>query len=415
MSRAGAPLLLCLAALPAVALDPPDKTSIPRRRVVAAATATRLSDADPAAAARASNRFALDLYRELRRHDGNVCFSPLSIWAGLAMASAGARGETLQAMSRALHLPPPATLHPSLGQLLDRLPASRDVQVGAACSLWGQKGVPFHPEFLSLMRGHYRAGFDTVDFAGDAELARRQINTRVEKQTRRQIHELLRPGVLQPEAALVLISAVWFKGHWASEFPAKRTRDGEFHPGPGQSVRAPMMSQPRRFPYHETAALQALELPYADGHTSLVVLLPRKPGLAELEQELTEGRLGPLLAKLKERPVQVTLPRLRLAAEARLRKPLEALGLARAFGDEADFSGLAKERSLALSAVVHKASVEVEEQGTKAAAATASNFAARSAEGRAVFRADRPFVFLVRDARTGCILFLGRLRCPRQA
>jgi serpin B len=416
MPRAGILLFLCLAAPGVLAFDPPEEnTPLPRRRVVGPSAATRPSSADLAAVARANNRFALDLFGELRRHDGNLFFSPLSIWAGLAMASAGARGETHLETSRALHLPPPATLHPALGQLLDRLPASREAQLGTACALWGQKGAPFHPEFLSLMRSHYRAGFETVDFAGAAEQARRHINGWVEKQTRQQIQELLRPGVLRPETALVLTSAIWFKGQWASEFPAKGTRDGDFHTGTGKTVRAPMMSQAGRFPYHETSTLQALELPYADKHTSLVVLLPRKVGLAGLEQELTADRLRSLLGDLKERPVHVTLPRFTLTVESQLRKPLGALGMGSAFTDAANFSGLTKERRVSLSAVVHKAFVEVEEHGTKAAAATAANFTLRSADSRAVFRADRPFVFLIRDARTGCVLFLGRLASPRHA
>ncbi len=349
----------------------------------------------------------------MRRHDGNLLYSPLSVWATLAIASAGARGETLKEMTRALHLPAPARLHPALGQLLDDLPTAQEAQVSLACAVWAQKGVPFRPEFLGLVRGHYRGGFDTADFAGAPEQARRRINAWVEKQTRQQVHDLLRPGSVQPETGLVLTSAIAFKGAWASAFPAKATRLGDFHPDVGKTVQVPLMHQAGRFAYHETAALQALELPYADHHTSMVVLLPRKAGLAAAEHELTAERLRGLLAKLQERPVQVALPRFGMTVESPLRKALEPLGLSRAFTDAADFSGMTKERRLALTAVAHKAFVAVEEQGTKAAAATAANFTLRSVEAKTVFRADRPFVFLIRDTRTGCLLFVGRVASPR--
>src|SRR5262245_56436527 len=412
MSRAG--LLLLLVTAPMVcAVDPPGDGPVQRRRVVGPAATTRLTKADHLAVARANNRFALDLYGELRRTDGNLFFSPVSVWASLAMASAGARGDTLKEMSRALHLPSQATLHPALSQLLDQSPSSRGAEVATACALWGQHGLDYQAEFLNTMRGHYRAGFDTVDFAGATVEARRQINAWVEKQTRQQIQNLLRPGVLQRDTSLVLTSAIWFKGAWASEFSAKRTREGDFHPIGAKTARVPMMNQVGRFAHHETSALQALELPYADDRTSMVVLLPRKGDLAGMEQALTADHLTPILVGLKERTVQVTLPRFRLTIEAQLRKALVPLGMGRAFTDAADFSGMTRDHRLALSAVVHKAFVEVGEHGTKAAAATATNMLKRSLDLVTVFKADRPFVFLIRDTRSGCILFLGRLACPK--
>ena len=411
MSRAGL-LLLCLAAPLVHAFDPPDTSPLPRRRVVGPAALSLATKSDLSAVAEASNRFALDLYSEMREGDGNLFFSPLSVWASLAMASAGARGPTLEEMTKALHLPASGKVHPALGQLLKQLPSTRGTQVNAACGLWGQKGVAYNPEFLRLLREHYQAGFDTAEFAGATEKARLRINGWVEKQTQQQIRDLLKPGSIEPATGLVLTNAIYFKGSWANAFPPELTRDGTFHGPQGRGHAARMMNQPGQFAYRDSGALQALELPYTDGSTSMVVLLPRKPSLASLEKELTSARLTRLLGELRKSQVEVTLPRFSLSVETRLQHPLKQLGLARAFTHAADFSGMTRERKLNLSAVIHKAKVEVEERGTTAAAATAA-LLERTVIQRAVFRADRPFVFLIRDTRTGCILFLGRVTNPR--
>lgn len=402
MLRAGTLLLLT----PALVLaDPPESIKpVERRRVVGAAVAR----ADEATIARASNRFALDLYGQLRDHDGNLFFSPVSLWSALALTSAGARGETLAGLSAGLHAPPQDALHLALEKYLAQLNASR--QLGLACGLWGRRGLSYHDDFLTLARRHYPGGFHTIDFA-NPDKARGDINAWVAKHTNDRVPQLLRPGVLSRDASLVLTSAVGFKAPWATPFDKDRTAPADFHLAAGNLVRVPLMHLHGRLAFAETPTHQAVEIPYAGGDLSMVVLLPTD-GLPAFEKALTLDKLTRTLAALKPTKVGLALPRFSLGVESQLRKPLTKLGFDRAF-TSADFTGFCPDADLALSAVVHKATVEVTEQGTTAAAATGVLVVAKSGEADPVLRADRPFVFLIRERRTGGILFLGRLAQPR--
>jgi serpin B len=371
---------------------------------------------DTAAVRRANNRFAVDLYARLRSHaHKNLFFSSFSLYSSLAMTSAGARGDTLAQMQRTLHLPAPEQLHPALGRLLSQVTRKeKGCQVHPVNSLFAQRGLELRPDFLQLMRAHYQSGLRRVDFAASSEEARRAINEWVEKRTQERIRNLLRPGTVGPDTTLILTSAIHFKGDWAEPFPKDATREGPFHAPPQKPVQVPFMSQTGKFAHVETAGAQVLELPYVGTGLSMVVLLPRKAGgLADLEKVLTADRLEACLKALRPTLVQVTLPRFRLLVELQLRPVLSDLGMPLAFARAADFSGMDPSKQVQLSAVVHKAALDVNEQGTEASAAAATAVKGKSATPLVIFRADRPFVFLIRDSRTGCILFLGRVMHPR--
>jgi serpin B len=375
--------------------------------------------ADKVQAAKDSNAFTFDLYGKLREKDGNLFCSPASISTALAMTYAGARGQTADEMARALHFSlDPDRLHPAFAALLHDLhadPKTTSYQLHVANALWAQKGHAFLPAYTRLVRDNYGAGLEEVDFAGATEEARRTINAWVEKQTRDKIKELFRPGVIKPDARLVLTNAIYFKGDWKAPFKKERTHDGPFHLTGGGMATVPLMEQTARFGYYEGEVSQVLELPYAGKDLSMVVFLPKKAdGLAELERRLTAESVSAAVAKLRPEEVQVTLPRFKVTSEFSLNETLEALGVKQAFGSQADFSGMDGERDLYLSAVVHKAYVDVNEEGTEAAAATGAVISKLSLPVGPVFRADHPFVFLIRDRRSGSILFLGRITNPQK-
>jgi serpin B len=373
---------------------------------------------ETSAVTRGNTRFALELYGKLRTREGNLFLSPFSVSTALAMTSAGARGQTLEQMEAALHLPPQRALHPANAALFRQVNdpgKSRGYQLSVANALWGQQGFPFLPAFLELNKEHYGAGLFAADFAADPEPARKAINAWVEKETRGRIKDLLAPGTIDRLTRLVLTNAIYFKGDWASQFKKASTRDGDFHVSPGRAVKAPLMFQKATFGHLDGGTFQALEMPYAGKELSMVVLLPKKAdGLAALEKELTPDALAGWLKKLRQQEVMVTFPRFRVTAEFELKSALSDLGMPLAFSAAADFSGMNKDRErLYLSAVVHKAFVEVNEEGTEAAAATGVVVKARAAPADpVVFRADRPFLFLIRDGRSGSVLFLGRLVNP---
>jgi serpin B len=372
---------------------------------------------DKAQAARDNNAFALDLYGKLRDRDGNRFFSPESLSTALAMTYAGARGQTADEMARALHFTlGPERLHPAFADLLHDLHAdarTKAYQLHVANALWAQKGHPFLPEYVRLVHDAYGAGLEEVDFAHTAEQARRTINAWVEKQTNDKIRDLFAEGTLKPDDRLVLTNAIYFKGDWASPFSKRGTHDAFFHLGNGGTVSVPLMAQTAKFGYAEGDGFQVLELPYAGKDLSMVVFLPKKAdGLADLERRLTEEHVRTALTRLRPDEVHVFLPKFKMTAELNLGETLQTMGLKQAFTASADFSGMDGQRDLFLSAVVHKAYVDVNEEGTEAAAATGITITRMAARVSPVFRADHPFVFLIRDTRSGAILFLGRVVNP---
>jgi serpin B len=373
---------------------------------------------DTKAVVKGDTAFALGLYGKLRGKEGNLFLSPFSISTALAMTSAGARGETLDEMANTLHLPPQKELHPANAALLRQVNGGgkkRGYELSTANALWGQEGYHFLPAFVKLNKEGYGAGLREVDFAGDAEGARRTINAWVEKQTHDKIKDLLKPGVLDSMTRLVLTNAIYFKGDWLRQFKKDATREEAFQLGGGKGVKAPLMHQTGTFGYLDGGTFQALEMPYAGKDLSMVVLLPKKvEGLADLEKSLTPDNLAGWLKKLREREVEVALPRFKVTSEFQLKPVLSGLGMPLAFSPgKADFSGIDGSRKLFITAVVHKAFVEVNEKGTEAAAATGVVAGADSALVTPVFRADHPFVFLIRDRRSGSVLFLGRLADPK--
>ena len=245
--------------------------------------------ADRAAAVQGNNAFALELYAQLRGAEGNLFFSPSSISTALAMTSAGARGETADEMTKALHLTlSPERLHPALAGLLRELNGSgkqRPYQLSVANALWCQKGYPFRDDFLKLIRDNYGAGLNAVDFAADTEAARQAINDWVEKQTQDKIKDLLQHGVLKSNTRLVLTNAIYFKGNWARRFAKDQTHDEDFHVSGQEKTRVPLMRQDGAFSYFKGEAFQALELPYNGKDLSMVVFLPQRlDGLPEFER-----------------------------------------------------------------------------------------------------------------------------------
>jgi serpin B len=367
----------------------------------------------PSAVARGNNAFAFDLYARLREKDGNLFFSPYSISAGAAMTSAGANGKTLDEMKATFRFPEQEKLHPAHAALARDLKSVRGCELRTANRLWGQKDYGFRPELRRTLDRHYGAALEEVDFARGTEEARRTINGWVEKETQDKIKNLLQPGILTTQTRFVLTNAIYFKGDWLSQFKKDRTKPGPFRTAAGKQVEATLMHQDGPFLCADEKTFLVVSLPYVGKDLAMVVLLPKKAdGLAELEKSLTVDRLNDVLKRLRGEQVRLTLPKFKLSSEFRLDKTLGDMGMPSAFAEgEADLSGFTGQRNLHLQAVVHKAFVEVNEEGTTAAAATAFS-GGEEADHSITFRADHAFLFLIRDERSGAILFMGRLSDP---
>ncbi len=380
-----------------------------------------VSPADTAAVVAGNTRFALDLYNRLRTAEGNLFFSPYSISAALAMTCAGARGTTEKQMADTLHfMPDGQMLHPSFSSLQSQLKQEQEkgqIELSIANALWVESGFSLLKNFTDLTGRYYEASLNRVGFKNDAEKARLQINAWVEDKTKNKIQELIKPGVLDSLTRLVLTNAIYFKGNWSSRFIKDRTKDEPFRTAPGTETMVPMMNGQDDFGYMEDEMLQALELPYAGDSLSMIVLLPRKiDGLRELENGLTDDALTAVLNDIRKREVRVCLPKFTMTSRFELAQTLGAMGMPEAFSGAADFSGMTGGKDLFISAVVHKAFVDVNEEGTEAAAATGVAMRLTAAPvSPPLFRADHPFIFLIRHKPSGSILFLGRVARPAEA
>jgi serpin B len=373
---------------------------------------------DKAAVVQGNTEFAFDLYGKLRQEKGNLFLSPYSISTALAMTTNGARANTLSQMEKTLRFPVEQDrLHRAFGALLQDSKAGKGYQLSVANALWCQINYPILDGFLKSNETYYAGTPTGVDFLGKTEEARRTINAWVEKQTQDKIKELLKPDVLSQDTRVVLTNAIYFKGDWASKFKKEATRDEPFVSASGQKTKTPLMHQKGKFKYLDGGDFQALEMPYVGQELSLVALLPKKAdGLPDFEKQLTEANLAKWLAGMREREIAVAFPKFKVEAEFLLNDVLAGMGMSDAFrSGTADFSGInGRKKDLFISAVVHKAFVEIHEEGSEAAAATAVVLDTKSARVEPVFRADRPFLFLIRDNRSGSILFLGRLVEPQK-
>jgi len=368
----------------------------------------------------ANNEFATDLYAELSvAKEGNIFFSPHSIHTALAMTYAGAKDKTAKQIAATLHYDKlaPDLFHPTYGQLLSQIAPPEDkpsYELHDANALWLQKGEPFLDSFLDLNRANYKAGLFEVDYAGNTETARQTINKWVEDQTKDKIKELIKPPALTRETVLVLTNAIYFKGVWESPFAEKLTKKEVFSIGADETIRVAMMKKTADFGYFEAENLQALQMPYRGGDLSMLILLPKKiDGLSDLEKQLSAANLNAWLGKLNHVEVQVFLPKFKTTSEFELNEALQKMGMVDSFaGGLADFSGINGRRDLVISKIIHQAYVDVNEQGTEAAAATAVIVGRTAFVEAKVFKADHPFIFMIRHDKTGAILFMGRIVDP---
>ena len=360
------------------------------------------------------NALTFDLYKRLAGDgDENLFLSPYSISSALAMVYGGARGETAEQMNTTLHLGGPDATHPAfslLRQKFNTIGESDHVQLSVANSLWPQHDYAFLPGYLAFAKEYYGTKIEAVDFRNETEAARLKINGWAENKTSGLIKDLIPEGLLEPMTRLVLANAIHFKGDWAAQFNPERTRPAPFQLSDGTPVKVPMMSQTETFKLANAEGFRALELPYEDDDLSMLVVVPNDPdGLPALEETLSPEWIETL--RFNEQEVMVQLPKFKLEWKFELGKTLADMGMPLAFSDHADLSGMDGSRDLSVGFVVHKAYVEVNEEGTEAAAATAVGIRATSMP--TIFAANQPFLFLIRENTTGAILFIGRVTDPR--
>jgi len=367
----------------------------------------------------ASNLFALKMFSNLSGDGENLFFSPYSIFTALAMCYEGAAGRTADEIRSLLHFPADNQTRWSLvSSLIKKINADNlDYSLNTANALYIIKqSKPLIEKYLDVLARYYNAGAFNLT-AQDTEKARQDINSWVANRTNGMIKDILPPGALDIDAAnlLVLINTIYFKGTWLKQFDPANTTQQPFHVTPQKSVQAPMMKRTDEkavFNYTSGDGVQVLRLDYGGGDMSMLLLLPKDGNTSRLEGSLSVERLGQWKHDLSERRVDVYLPRFRLECRYELGTVLKTMGMATAFSNSADFSGI-NGGGLSIGRVIHKAVVDVNEEGTEAAAATAVIMSDNCIEPPVpVFKADHPFIFLIQDNETGNILFMGKVVDP---
>ena len=384
-----------------------------------AANADAEEHAGEDALVRGNTEFAIALHQRLAENGGNLVVSPFSISSALAMTYAGAGGETAAQMEDVLRFPGQDTVHEGFETLFGELrEREADHELVIANALWGQEAYDFAPAFLDVLETQYEAPLREADFAGDPAAEADRINAWVEEQTRERIQDIIPPGTLDALTRLVLVNAIYFKGAWGEPFEEEATESEPFTRADGEEVDVDMMRQTEQFRYAEADGVQVLELPYEGRDVAMLVVLPEThDGLPALEADLTAETVEQWVDALSQRRVDAKLPKFEFTTEVQLDGVLQAMGMRDAFSPEdSDFLGMAPGADdLHISAVLHKAFIDVHEEGTEAAAATAVVMrvtAIMPEDDPVAFHADRPFLFLLRDQHSGSILFMGRAADP---
>jgi serpin B len=373
--------------------------------------------------------FAVDLYRAVASSPDNagknVFLSPHSVSLALAMTYAGARADTKNEMKGALHFSLADDRLNSAFDYLDLALQSRGqnaqgkdgkpFRLTVANSVWGQKGAAFEAPFLDTLAVSYGAGVNVVDFAKDTEDARLAINGWVSDKTETRIPELLSQGSVDPATRLILVNAVYFNAAWATKFTQGATAPAAFTKLDASVAQVPTMHAEVSTGYVKDPAFEAVELPYDGGDTSMLVIAPTAGTFTSFESSLTGAKVLDVMAGLQPHSVQLSFPKAKLTGAYELNEPLESLGMKTAFSDLADFSGISAAETLKVSAVIHQTFLDVDEDGTEAAAATAVSFedtAAAIPETPVVMNVDRPYLLAIVDRQTKTLVFVGRILDP---
>ena len=383
-----------------------------------------LSKAEPVI--EANNQFALEFYTHVKdKSEGeNIFFSPYSISTAIAMMYEGARNKTAEEIQSVFHFPEDQSLRRSSFSVIQSYLNRRGTpyELSAANALWVEKEFNLQNTFKTVLTEFYKGEAFDADFKRASERERQRINKWVENETKDKIKDLLPQGSVNSMTRLILTNAIYFKGQWEDQFEKDQTRDEYFWLNESQSETVPMMWKSDDFNYAQPEELQILEIPYEGRELSMLILLPKgktAEDLKSLEESLTIENINLWKSSLQEQKMdEVFIPKFKIKIAYQLSENLEAMGMPLAFNPLAQaqdkgFSGITEEKDLYVSDIYHKAFVDVNEEGTEAAAATGIMMEKVSfILKQEVFKADHPFIFLIQERTTGYILFMGKVANP---
>jgi len=367
-----------------------------------------------------NNQFAIELYQQLIKENGNLFFSPISISATFSMICAGAEGKTEKEIKEVFHFKiEEKELAIHFSKLIKELKNISGCELSIANALWIQKGYKLKKEFLDITKKFYDAGCNEVNFKTSPEESRKIINNWVEQKTKGKIKDLIEKGYITSLTRFILTNAIYFNGEWYHQFDKELTKDMPFYLMDGSEKQTPMMQFEdfKKFNYFEDKLVQILEMNYEGEEISMIVILPKERyGIKDVEKILTVDILNKWIESMEFTEVEVYFPKFKIEKSYNLSKNLRELGIVSIFGPEAELSGITGGKDLYINEVFHKSFIDVNETGTEAAAATGFGFPEsmppyEKPEPK-VFKADHPFIFLICNRYTKTILFLGRVMEP---
>jgi serpin B len=365
-----------------------------------------------------NNRFAIDLYKELKNNRENLVFSPFSISSAMAMTYAGAENRTAKEFQKTLFfLEDKQLFHQEFSNLFQGIVADKKkrVEFYNANSLWIQQNFKLKEEFLNINKKYYSSALFYTDFY-QAQKAANEINEWVEKNTRNKITNLLQPSALSSDTRLVLVNALYFKGEWNKPFREEKNSKEKFTISKKEEVTTTFMNGQITTWYYKDCLKEIIEIPYANRDYSMMIILPQNfRKLKRVERFLSVKCMKKYEDKKEKFKVNLSIPKFKIGSEFDLKEVFQALGMKDAFAGSADFSGMTEETRLFIDEIIHKAVIDVNEAGTEAAAATAVVMRKTSVLMESVsFKADRPFIYAIRNTRDGTIYFLGKVTNPEK-
>lgn len=370
---------------------------------------------------KSNNEFAFKAYSEMSKKNGNIFFSPFSLSAASAMVLGGAKGVTADQIAHVMQLHPnQKNLHAEFALLLNQLiPDDKETHLAIANGLWIQKGLLISPIYQNLLRTNYNSEMKVVDFASNPKAAATSINAWAQHHTNGRVKNLVQSDSLSPAILFAMTDTVYFQTRWSNEFNPSKTMPDDFWVDNNQKINIKLMKQKDHFFHFTTEWGQGLEMRYIGGKYSMVVLLPnQRNGLVDLEKQLNQQSLENWVSTLQKKEVEVFFPKFELDCNLSLDNFLSNLGMPLAFNDDADFSGITKNhRKIKLHKAIQKSFIKVDEEGTEAIALTMTYGVPGGITipkaPPPIFRADHPFIFLIRERTTNSILFIGRVTNPK--
>jgi len=368
----------------------------------------------------ANNQFAIAMYQQINgqpdQADKNVFFSPYSLSTAMAMLYAAAEGETKAQIQKTFHYPAPAILNPNSATLYNQFnKPSPDYKLATVNDLWMQQGLTPTKSYIDTVQRYYSGQVTALDFEGSPDPARQTINKKIAEKTKQMIPELLPKGSIKSNTAVVLTNAIYFKGDWTMPFTAERTSAQPFYNAIGRASTVQMMQQQSYFSYYENKHIQVVQLPYKGDDLSMLVVLPKlnhKLAMQQLAKSLSATKIKQWSVGLVRQEVDLQLPKFKLDARYQMKTLLGDMGMTKAFNNEAEFNLYADGPPIKLDEVYHQAVVTVDEKGTEAAAAAGAVGMYVGMSYPVEFKADHPFMFMIKDNKTDAILFLGQVNKP---